>query len=212
MLMLDSRGHTTVPLLYLLTLCFDCATVLSAAAADLPATTAELHALGAVLQDLEPSVDLPGVLTLEAAVQRTETHAAALAASLQERHQQQQQRQRTSTNTGVAIRRVPSTAAAPVLVACEPLDTLVHIMAFLPDREWLYFAPASRALRAAYIIAVHQPLWRNGAALIFKTRCSAAVTSEARLDEALIAGTLTCQTGCQSGRCSALQAAAALGR
>jgi hypothetical protein len=66
-------------------------------------TTAELRALGAVLQDLEPGADLPGVLTLMLAVQCMERHAAALAASLQERHQQQQQHQRTGTDAGAAI-------------------------------------------------------------------------------------------------------------
>jgi hypothetical protein len=161
--------------------------VLDAAVADLPATTLELQALRTVLQDLVPR-DSP-LLASEASLEEA---AAALTTVLQERHQQQRQQQRRRGDAAAAgadaATQHSTSAVTRVLVACEQPGALIHIMAYLPSQEWLYVAPVSRPVRAAYMLAVHQPLWRRSEDHLFHTSTAAAVESEARLDEALTAG------------------------
>jgi hypothetical protein len=176
----DARAHA----------CADA--VLEAAAADLPATSLELRAVRTVLQDLEPSSEVPGVLGMDAAVAFMEQKAAAIGQHQQpeQQQQQQQQQQRPGVAAGTAS-APPQSAAARLLLTGQQQDALIHIMSFLYSRAWLYYAPVSRAVCAAYIIAVHQPLWRRGATQLFKTYMHAAITSEARLDECLGAGVAT---------------------
>eukprot|EP00611_Tribonema_gayanum_P026562 TRINITY_DN635_c0_g1_i2.p1 TRINITY_DN635_c0_g1~~TRINITY_DN635_c0_g1_i2.p1 ORF type:complete len:553 (-),score=156.18 TRINITY_DN635_c0_g1_i2:308-1966(-) len=108
------------------------------AAADLPATTAELNAIKRALYFFPLQTKVSGLRCLRAAAKTLEQRLEALDGALKAGHKHKRL-------------CVPVTAAAAVL---NDSDLLARIMRYLPGGHWIYVAPVSRTVGAAYMAHV----------------------------------------------------------